>query len=85
VVNGSADPLATSVSLKGAKQLPGSAQAIVLTSENPADENSLEAPTKVSPKTQTLSLSGSELNHTFPGNSVTVLRIASGQDSKRPN
>jgi alpha-L-arabinofuranosidase len=83
VVNGSADPLATSVSLMGAKQPPGSVQATVLTSENAADENSLETPTKVSPKTEALSLSGSELNHTFPGNSVTVIRIAERPGKKR--
>jgi alpha-L-arabinofuranosidase len=75
VVNAAADPLETDLNLKGAKQLTGSAQAIVLTSDSPTDENSLENPVKVSPKTQTLNLGGSSFRHAFPGNSVTVLRI----------
>ncbi len=55
VVNASAEKIDTAVHLKGAGGLPRTAQAIVLTSDNPTDENSLEAPDKVSPKTQTLS------------------------------
>jgi alpha-L-arabinofuranosidase len=48
---------------------------IVLTSEKPTDENSLEEPLKVSPKTETLKLSGTKFKHTFPGNSLTILRV----------
>jgi alpha-L-arabinofuranosidase len=47
----------------------------VLTSENATDENSLEAPTKVSPKTEAVSFSGSTFTRNFPGNSLTVLRL----------
>jgi alpha-L-arabinofuranosidase len=75
VVNASAEGIDTAVHLKGASNLPRSAQAIVLCSENAADENSLHAPDKVSPKTQTLSLGGPDFQHVFPGNSLTVLRI----------
>ncbi len=79
VVNASADPTETTIHLNGATKLATTAQAIVLTSEKPTDENSLENPTKVSPKTTTLPLSGTSLTHKFPGNSFTVLRIGTGK------
>jgi alpha-L-arabinofuranosidase len=75
VVNASAGKIDTGIHLKGAKKLAPFGEAIVLTSENPTDENSLDAPAKVSPKTQTLNLSGPDFQHIFPGNSLTVLRI----------
>jgi alpha-L-arabinofuranosidase len=75
VVNTSAQPLATELDLLNAKNLTGSGTATVLTSENPGDENSLENPTKVSPKTEPVTFSGSSLTRAFPGNSFTVLRL----------
>jgi alpha-L-arabinofuranosidase len=75
VVNGTADPLETEIHLSGAKDLPGTGTAIALTSENAADENSLENPTKVSPKKESVSFSGTTLTRSFPGNSLTVLRL----------
>jgi alpha-L-arabinofuranosidase len=76
VVNASDTTLDTAVNLKGANSAPASVKTIVLASDSPADENSLDAPVKVSPKEQTLSLGGPEFHHSFPGNSVSVLRIA---------
>jgi alpha-L-arabinofuranosidase len=75
VVNANASGLATEVDLSGAKNLTGKGTATVLTSENAADENSLENPTKVSPKTEAVSFSGTNLKRSFPGNSFTVLRL----------
>jgi alpha-L-arabinofuranosidase len=75
VVNASAGTLDTGIHLNGAKELARSAQAIVLTSDDPADENSLDAPAKVSPKTQAFDVSGPDFHHVFPGNSLSVLRI----------
>jgi alpha-L-arabinofuranosidase len=75
VVNTSTQPLTTKLDLLNAKNLTGSGTATVLTSENPGDENSLENPTKVSPKTEAVSFSGSSLSRAFPGNSFTVLRL----------
>jgi alpha-L-arabinofuranosidase len=77
VVNTAAEPVNADLNLRGAQNLPGSGTAIVLTSESARDENSLEQPLKVSPQTQTFSFTGSQIKRTFPGNSVTVLRIAS--------
>jgi alpha-L-arabinofuranosidase len=75
VVNASAEKIDTAVHLKGANELALSGQLIVLSSDNPTDENSLDAPEKVSPKTQTLRIDGPDFRHVFPGNSLTVMRI----------
>ena len=75
VVNASTAPLETEVDLSGAGSLPGKGTATVLTSGNATDENSLDDPTKVSPKAETVSFSGNTLTHSFPGNSFTVLRL----------
>jgi len=77
VVNANGKPLETELNLSGAKNLSGSGTAIVLTSASPSDENSLEEPTKVSPKTESLSFTGTTLKRSFPGNSFTVLRLTS--------
>jgi alpha-L-arabinofuranosidase len=75
VVNASAGPLETKIDLSGAKNLTGQGRALVLTSENPTDENTIESPTKVSPKADTLNFTGSVLARSLPGNSFTVLRL----------
>jgi alpha-L-arabinofuranosidase len=75
VVNASAEKIDTAVNLKSTNELARTCGMQVLSSDNPADENSLDAPVKVSPKRQTLSLTGPDFRHVFPGNSLTVLRI----------
>jgi alpha-L-arabinofuranosidase len=75
VVNANAQPLQTKVALDGAKNLTGKGTAIVLTSESGTDENSLTEPTKISPKTEPVSFTGTSLTRSFPGNSFTVLRL----------
>ena len=74
VVNGSAQAQDTELKIKGAA-LGGTGKAIVLSSEHPEDENSLDRPDSVSPKTRALALQGAELHYDFPANSVTVLRL----------
>jgi len=74
VVNVSSDEQETAIKLNGA-QLTGVAKGIVLSSANPADENTLDQPRKVSPVETTISCAGSTLSHKFPGNSVTVFRF----------
>lgn len=76
VVNASVRPLATEIDLSGANNLTGQGAATVLTSESSADENSLDNPTKVSPKTDALNFAGTTLKRSFPGNSFTVLRLS---------
>jgi alpha-L-arabinofuranosidase len=48
----------------------------VLTSANPLDENTFEAPEKIVPQTSPLRVSGTSFVHTFPAYSLTILRIA---------
>jgi alpha-L-arabinofuranosidase len=81
VVNAAADPTETEVQLAGVNQVAGDAQVIVLTSADPRDENTLDDPLKVSPKTQTLKLTGPKFTHNFPGNSLTVIRVKTSQQS----
>lgn len=76
VVNTSQTPTETSIDLRGAANLRGSAKAIILTSAHPGDENSLAEPRKVSPITEEIRVSDAKFTHSFPANSFTVLRIA---------
>jgi len=76
VVNASSGTVKTQINLNGAEKLTGSGKAIILTSASPLDENTLEEPAKVSPVTETVKLSGASLKRSFPGNSLTILRLA---------
>jgi alpha-L-arabinofuranosidase len=75
VVNASADAQPAEIKLNGITQATSPAQALVLTSEHATDENTLGNPTKVVPVSQALPLTGTTLSHTFPGNSLTVIRV----------
>jgi len=74
VVNVSPVDQETDLRLEGAKISP-TAKAIVLASAKLEDENTLDQPLKVSPVTSTLKDAGAAFRHTFPANSVTVLRL----------
>ena len=76
VVNTATNPASVEITLRGATNLSGSGKAIVLTSDSRRDENSIEEPLKVSPKTETFSFQDGHFSRAFPGNSVSVLRIA---------
>ncbi len=75
VVNVTTSPMDVDINLNGGKNLGGAAKAIVLTSGSPLDENSLQNPTKVSPRTDTFNYQGGRLRRSFPGSSVTVLLL----------
>ena len=75
VVNTASGPTETAIALAGVAKLSGPARAFVLTSEKPGDENSLAEPRKVAPRTEELTLPGPRFTRSFPGNSLTVLRI----------
>ena len=75
VVNASYAAQETDIHLAGAKQVQPLGTAIVLTSENASDENTLDNPAKVAPVTQLLQNAGRDFKHNFPANSVTVLRL----------
>jgi alpha-L-arabinofuranosidase len=74
VVNTQAGSMQTELNLTGAG-VTGGGTATVLTSGNAADENSLDDPTKVSPKIEEVNFNGTTLTRAFPGNSFTVLRL----------
>ena len=75
VVNTSATELATDVTLNGVKGVSRKAKATILASADAMDENTLDAPTKVAPVEITVDDAAPNFTHTFPGNSVTVLRM----------
>ena len=79
VVNSSAGPVKTQISLAGATSLTSNGKVIVLTSASPLDENTLEAPTKVAPKTEDIKFSGNLISRSFPGNSLTVIRLSTSK------
>jgi alpha-L-arabinofuranosidase len=82
VVNTASEPVTTQIDLKGAARLSGSGKAVVLASASPLDENTLEEPTKVSPKTEMVKSSGTTVTRTFPGNSFTVIRLSTSGTKK---
>jgi alpha-L-arabinofuranosidase len=75
VVNASAQALATDIGFSGIARLTGPYRAVVLASEKPTDENSLANPSRVAPVTLGIDAGESAIRHTFPGNSVTVIRV----------
>jgi len=75
VVNTAAAPTETEIDFAGGGKLAAAARAVVLTSASAKDENTLEEPTKVASKDQSIPVNGKKIKHTFPGNSLTVLRV----------
>jgi alpha-N-arabinofuranosidase len=75
VVNTSRSELSADIALNGVKTVQGPSRVTVLTSDNPTDENSLTEPTRVTPVVRTITISGPNFQHAFPGNSVTILRL----------
>ncbi|HEU6449306.1 MAG TPA: alpha-L-arabinofuranosidase C-terminal domain-containing protein [Verrucomicrobiae bacterium] len=75
VVNTAPAAIDTEIAFNGVKDISGTATATVLTSSSPYDENSIDNPTKVSPKMETFKVSGTNFDREFPGNSFTVLRL----------
>lgn len=64
---------AVSVTLKGAKKIATAKQTLL--KANPADENSLQAPNKVVPQTNDLTLSGNAVSVTLPAKSFSVIVV----------
>jgi alpha-L-arabinofuranosidase len=74
VVNAASKPVEANLALVGTKSVKDGTVTL-LTSANLNDENSLDNPRKVAPVVKKLDLPGSTFTHTFPANSVSVLRI----------
>ena len=75
VANPSGTPATTQINLAGVKKVMPDARATILTSASPDDENSFDAPRKVSPVEQSVRVGGPQFEHTFPAWSFTVLRV----------
>jgi alpha-L-arabinofuranosidase len=75
VVNVTSTAQDTELDLRGVQEVQAEARAMVLTSADPADENSLDAPTKVAPATRIVENAASKFRYTFPAQSVTILRL----------
>jgi len=65
----------TDIRFGGVKQVRAPGRATVLTSPDPADENTLDQPMKVAPVEQVIQEAATRFWHTFPAHSVTVLRV----------
>ena len=79
VVNMSNEPKPTAINLQKAPKLKTVAEAIVITSQNPTDENSFENPEAVAPKTEQVTGISNNFNYTFPAYSATILRLKSAK------
>jgi len=74
VVNIAGQPMEATVDLQGVGLVDSQGQVTVLAGQ-PADENSVEAPTKVAPVSDTMTHAGSRFTYTFKPYSLTVLRL----------
>jgi len=63
------------VDVRGVELMGAIARMTVLTSASGTDENSLEQPTRVAPVQSTVPVTETTLRHTFPANSLTVIRL----------
>ncbi|MGC8744609.1 MAG: alpha-L-arabinofuranosidase C-terminal domain-containing protein [Verrucomicrobiia bacterium] len=75
VVNVSFESQTSEIVVPGKKIMDGELNAITLTSEKATDENSFDEPTKVSPKPIKIQVKSNTISHTFPANSLTIIRI----------
>lgn len=77
-VNAANVAVATTFDLKGVAEVSATGRAVVLTSGDMKDENSLENPTKVAPREETFA-AAREFQYTLPARSVVVLRVETAQ------
>ncbi len=75
VVNVAGAALETQIDLRGAASVGSKAAVTVLTAADPAAENTIDQPTKVAPVEGTVANAGASFRHTFPANSLTVMRV----------
>ena len=74
VVNFGNDPVDATLNLHGGGSLTSQGKAIILTGD-PKDVNSVEEPTKVAPKEQSITTAGSTFQWNFPPHSLTLMRL----------
>jgi alpha-L-arabinofuranosidase len=74
VVNTSGSSRRVAIDLQGIRSVARAGRAIVL-SGRPEEVNTVEHPTNIAPKTETIEVGGPSFTHEFPAYSVTVLRV----------
>jgi alpha-L-arabinofuranosidase len=74
VVNGDNTPAAVQLNFAGLAKIASDARLIVLAGA-PDDENSFAEPKKITPHESKLNVATPQFNHSFPANSLTVLRL----------
>ena len=75
VVNVSKSSIKTTLNLEGISNIQPRADAFILTSRDPLDENSIAEPMKVVPVTKSVNGVKNKFTYQFAANSLTVLRI----------
>lgn len=75
VVNTGPEPASMAIRIDGAAKVAPEARVTVLSSADPRDENSFEAPMKIAPVTSTLTGAGTSFKHEFPAYSLSVIRL----------
>jgi alpha-L-arabinofuranosidase len=77
VANVSGESIDTHINIDGVTSVGSSAEVSTLTSADPRDENTLDAPMKIAPKSKTIQGVAKEFHYTFDPNSVTIMRLKS--------
>jgi len=74
VVNTELVPRAIKINLEGVKSVANVGELEVLSGQ-PMEVNTVDEPTRLSPKKQSINVAGTSFAHEFPAHSVTVLRL----------
>ena len=74
VVNAADKPQQTRINIKGTPTLSTPATLLSMSHPDRTAENSLTEPTKIAPKQSAVEV-GTDFTHTFPANSINVLRV----------
>ena len=74
-INVSPDPISANLNIAGVTRMGAKARAILLTSDQLSDNNSLEEPRKVIPVASEIEVPGPRFTREFPAHSLTVLRL----------
>ena len=75
LVNAAAEPCEVEIQLAGARAVKPGATGVLLAGEKPTDENSFDAPTRVSPRPASIQIQSPTFHQILPKYSVTVLRV----------
>jgi alpha-N-arabinofuranosidase len=74
-LNTGPDPASVAFDLAGVARVAPTARLTVLASPNPTDENSFEAPARITPVTSTVSGVSAKFTRTLPPYSLSILRV----------